>query len=57
MADNIVHKALLAEVVNEKDAPLQEFAKADIVALEVPSLCGSHFERQVLSVVEKIRRA
>ena len=57
MAGNLVGKFLLEDVLSSKDAPLQEMASADLVALEAPPVTKQGFEQRMLEAVLKLRAA
>ena len=50
----LVGKYLLADVLASRDAPLQEIAAANLVAIEVPPIAKAGFEHRLLEVVQKL---
>ena len=54
---NLAGRYLLEQVLASTDAPLQEMAAADVVAMEVPPVSKTGFEHILLDVVTKLQAA
>ena len=55
IAGNLVGRYLLHDIISSRDAPLHEFARAEIVVFEVPSITKPQFEHRMLEIVQKVR--
>ena len=55
--DDVVGQYLLEQVLASVDAPLQEMAAADVVAMETPPVSKTGFEHRLLDVVTKLQAA